>query len=101
MGSFNGRAGTQLLAMSSVEKGPEISDTGAPAISEETEGGTSHSCEMSSHPHHMTQDITFCFIGHSQVALALTFRRPQGLSTHPGGLGGRVPSEGPVPFLVE
>lgn len=39
MGSFNGRAGTQLLAMSSVEKGPEISDTGAPAISEETEGG--------------------------------------------------------------
>lgn len=41
MGSFKGRAGTQLLAMSSVEKGPEISDTGAPAISEETEGGKS------------------------------------------------------------
>ena len=39
MGSFNDRAGTQLLAMSSVEKGPEISDTGAPAISEETEVG--------------------------------------------------------------
>lgn len=41
MGSFTGRAGTQLLATSSVEKGPEISDTGAPAISEETEGGKS------------------------------------------------------------
>ena len=39
MGSFKDRAGTQLLAMSSVEKGPEISDTGAPAISEETERG--------------------------------------------------------------
>lgn len=45
MGSFKGRAGTQLLAMSSVEKGPEISDTGAPAISGETERGKIHSCE--------------------------------------------------------
>ena len=33
MGSFIGRAGTQLLAMSSVKKGPEISDTRTPAIS--------------------------------------------------------------------
>lgn len=49
MGSFKGRVGTQLLATSSVEKGPEISDTGAPAISEETEGGESTAMKRAVH----------------------------------------------------
>lgn len=50
-GSFRAWAGTQLLATSSVEKGPEISDTGAPAISEEKEGER-HSYELGSTPQH-------------------------------------------------
>lgn len=68
MGSLRGRAGTQLLAMSSVEKGPEISDTGAPAISEETEGGKSTAVKRAVHLYHTTKEITLCFISQATWA---------------------------------
>lgn len=41
-----------MLAMPSVEKGPETSDTGAPAISAETKRG--HSCETRRAPRTLT-----------------------------------------------
>lgn len=84
MGSLKGRAGTQLLAMSSVEKGPEISDTGAPAISEETEGGKSTAVKWAVHLYHTTKEITLCFISPSQATSALRFQGPRHLSTHRG-----------------
>ena len=84
MGSFNGRAGTQLLAMSSVEKGPEISDTGAPAISEETEGGKATDVKGAVIPITRPRTWPFALSAASQVALAATFRRPQCLSVTRG-----------------